>query len=272
MVDNLNNNNAESSEQKKEAVDNDNGGDDVREALAVPWEVPKLRRRLQNLNEKQQRRRTTIAGGASGASAVDQLRGSNSGISMASQDVAQEMRDLLNVPWDMPKLRKRTQQQERQQQPMFTDAPAANAFGGRHHRPHSMPVCPFPSSADNQNAKEESEERQSENNDLDGTPPSLPPPQSGNKELVLSLNAPPPPPGFEDSEDEYYLQGQRQQQQQQQQQQQLLARRRQQRPQMTLSFGVDPSLNKTLMFATNSPFALNDCEEVDPSMPLDRQE
>ena len=44
-----------------------------------------------------------------------------------------------------------------------------------------------------------------------------------------------------------------------------------QRPKMTLSFGVDPTL-KTLMFATNSPFSLNDCEEVDPNLPLDRQE
>ncbi len=43
------------------------------------------------------------------------------------------------------------------------------------------------------------------------------------------------------------------------------------RPKMTLSFGVDPSL-KTLMFATNSPFSLNDCEEVNPNLPLDRQE
>lgn len=38
---------------------------------------------------------------------------------------------------------------------------------------------------------------------------------------------------------------------------------------MTLSF--DPSF-KTLMFATNSPFSLNDCEEVDLNVPLSSQE
>ena len=37
------------------------------------------------------------------------LRGSDSGISMTSQQ-EQEIRDLLNVPWDMPKLRKKTEQ------------------------------------------------------------------------------------------------------------------------------------------------------------------
>ena len=46
---------------------------------------------------------------------------------------------------------------------------------------------------------------------------------------------------------------------------------RRQRPKMTLSFGVDPS-RKSLMFTTNSPFGLNDCVEVDPNLPLDRQE
>ena len=46
---------------------------------------------------------------------------------------------------------------------------------------------------------------------------------------------------------------------------------RRHRPKMTLSFGVDPS-RKSLMFTTNSPFGLNDCAEVDPSLPLDRQE
>ena len=37
------------------------------------------------------------------------LRGSDSGISMTSQQ-EQEIRELLNVPWDMPKLRKKTEQ------------------------------------------------------------------------------------------------------------------------------------------------------------------
>ena len=40
------------------------------------------------------------------------LRGSDSGISMTSQQ-EQEIRELLNVPWDMPKLRKKTEQGRR---------------------------------------------------------------------------------------------------------------------------------------------------------------
>ena len=46
---------------------------------------------------------------------------------------------------------------------------------------------------------------------------------------------------------------------------------RRRRPQMTLSFGVDTT-QKTLMFATESPFLLNDCQDIDPNLPLDRQE
>ena len=46
---------------------------------------------------------------------------------------------------------------------------------------------------------------------------------------------------------------------------------RRNRPQMTLMFGVNPT-EKTLMFATNSPFGLNDCVEINPNQPLERQE
>lgn len=50
---------------------------------------------------------------------------------------------------------------------------------------------------------------------------------------------------------------------------------RRNRPKMVLSFGagvgVDPK-QKTLMFSTNSPFHLNDCQEIDPTLPLERQE
>jgi hypothetical protein len=46
---------------------------------------------------------------------------------------------------------------------------------------------------------------------------------------------------------------------------------RRNRPQMTLLFGVNTS-EKTLMFATNSPFGLIDCVEINPSLPLERQE
>merc|ERR1712080_49853 len=46
---------------------------------------------------------------------------------------------------------------------------------------------------------------------------------------------------------------------------------RRQRPQMTLSFGIDPK-QKTLMFATEDPYHLNDCQDIDPNLPLERQE
>ena len=51
---------------------------------------------------------------------------------------------------------------------------------------------------------------------------------------------------------------------------------------MTLSFvgldspgdstGSSTQIARTLMFATNSPFPLNDCVEVDPNLSLERQE
>ena len=46
------------------------------------------------------------------------LRGSDSGISMTSQQ-EQEIRELLNVPWDMPKLRKKTEQGRRNEIELF---------------------------------------------------------------------------------------------------------------------------------------------------------
>ena len=50
---------------------------------------------------------------------------------------------------------------------------------------------------------------------------------------------------------------------------------RRRRTQMTLSFGedigVDPK-QKTLMFTTESPFHLNDCQEIDANLPLEKQE
>ena len=50
---------------------------------------------------------------------------------------------------------------------------------------------------------------------------------------------------------------------------------RRQRPPMTLSFGSgvgsDPK-QKSLMFATEDKFQLNDCQDIDPNAPLERQE
>lgn len=120
--------------------------EDVRRAMDVPWEMPKLRRRLQtNLN----------------------IQGSDSGISIGSQDVPasgagnDNVQDLLNVPWDMPKLRKKTK-----------DVIDSESVGGA--RPRSLPPEP-PSSS------------------LVST------------DISLNVNLPPPPPGFEDSGDQFYL-------------------------------------------------------------------
>ncbi len=66
---------------------NNNNNNEVKEALAVPWDVPKLRRRLEKKGGKgdnslkQQHRRTTMAILAD----EDRLRGSDSGISIGSQ-------------------------------------------------------------------------------------------------------------------------------------------------------------------------------------------
>ena len=51
--------------------------------------------------------------------------------------------------------------------------------------------------------------------------------------------------------------------------QNLSMRRR--RTQMTLAFGVDPK-QKTLMFTTEDPFHLNDCQDIDANLPLEKQE
>lgn len=191
----------------------------IQQALDVPWDMPKLKRRLQgqgsnkNLNNLVQHRRTL------------ELQGSDSGISLDSQDL-KDMKELLNVPWDMPKLRKKTQQ--------------SNFLSSR---PQSMNMEP-PS----RNMSIVSNSQSSSC-------------QSSNENMVLPQPVPPPPPGFEDSGDEFYLANN----------QFRGTPERKARPKMTLSFGIDPSL-KTLMFATNSPFGLNECEDVDPNLPLDRQE
>ena len=102
--------------------------------------------------------------------------------------------------------------------------------------------------------------------------------------VVNPQNIAPPPPGFEDNE--FYLT-----------ETQPIAQdtakpltetppsfkqgARRQRPKMTLSFaGLDSPVSigsstqvaRTLMFATNSPFPLNDCVEIDPNLSLERQE
>ncbi len=161
-----------SSAEKTEMSANNNAigptDDGIAKALDVPWDVPKLKRRLlskqNNLNQ-------------------GQLRGSDSGISMTSAQ-EQEIRELLNVPWDMPKLRKKTEQM------------LLNSSAGR---PNSMPAAPAAASATASAASSAfSLGRPSSDATTAAavTGPSL--------ELRLQ-NIPPPPPGFETAGDEFYL-------------------------------------------------------------------
>ena len=99
-----------------------------------------------------------------------------------------------------------------------------------------------------------------------------------------SYNIAPPPPGFEDNE--FYLTETQPIAQENYRnsldiQQNFKQGQRRQRPKMTLSFaglespvsnGSSSQIQRTLMFATNSPFPLNDCVEVNPNLSLERQE
>ena len=94
--------------------DKDDSDEVIAQALDVPWEVPKLRRRIQRSKGNQNLKAASTTNFEAMASVVADptevgLRGSDSGISMTSQQ-EQEIRELLNVPWDMPKLRKKTEQ------------------------------------------------------------------------------------------------------------------------------------------------------------------
>jgi len=82
---------------------------------------------------------------------------------------------------------------------------------------------------------------------------------------------PPPPPGFVDDTNQYYLPENEDDDDEREEPPPPQIVQRRNRPQMTLTFGTNTS-KKTLMFATNSPFALNSCVDINPNLPLDRQE
>ena len=74
----------------------------------APFAMPKLQRRLavqQQQKLKQQQQKNYQSSLLKKANAI---QGSDSGISMSSQDV-QDMVELLQLPFDMPKLRRKTQ-------------------------------------------------------------------------------------------------------------------------------------------------------------------
>ena len=97
-------------------------------------------------------------------------------------------------------------------------------------------------------------------------------------------NIAPPPPGFEDNE--FYLTetqpiAQENTRNSREPNFNFKQGQRRQRPKMTLSFsgldspmssGSSTQIGRTLMFATNSPFALNDCVEINPHLSLEKQE
>ncbi len=82
------------------------------EQSPAPFDMPKLQRRMiqQKLRHEQQYYQSRLCKRASNnnENANSNIQGSDSGISMSSQDV-QDMVELLKLPFDMPKLRRKTQ-------------------------------------------------------------------------------------------------------------------------------------------------------------------
>uniref|UniRef100_A0A0K2UWR2 SH2 domain-containing protein n=1 Tax=Lepeophtheirus salmonis TaxID=72036 RepID=A0A0K2UWR2_LEPSM len=195
----------------------------------VPWDMPKLRRRLLQKQNKEGLKSYSI-------------QGSDSGISMTSTD----LKDLLNVPWDMPKLRRKTS--------VAGDRPVSLP----NDNAKILPPATTPSTSNPSIAFPPREEWKS-NLNLEMQPTIQ---KSVKDSLCLE-----PPPGFED---EFYLTETTPQHLRKVNSLTECSSTRP-RPKMTLSFGVDPS-KKTLMFSTNSPFDLIDCDEVNPNIPLNRQD
>ncbi len=75
------------------------------ESDPAPFAMPKLQRRLIQQQQRQQRHTNLIS---NKKNSFEGIQGSDSGISMSSQDV-QDMVELLQLPFDMPKLRRKTQ-------------------------------------------------------------------------------------------------------------------------------------------------------------------
>lgn len=308
------------------ADDNENNnavGDDAA-AVPAPFAMPKLQRRLQQRRQQQ----LTLTDNFFRGSASSGIQGSDSGISMSSQIQDQDMAELLQLPFDMPKLRRRKQQFFSRPHSVPNSSQEASAPGSR-ARPSlvmddqycsssssiqscQMPLAwpgPKPDTVHgstircnynyNQNNVKLSNLPYPDNNygaqDGDSNvqiqqqqeeESSFPAPNNNvNHHRKMALNVPknrlslpecqapndnnteiPPPSGFEDdTEEQFYLQEENLPQTQNTE----LFRRR--RANMTLSFGIDPT-QKTLMFATNSPFWLNDCQAIDPCLPLERQD
>ena len=76
--------------------DSENNNYGLKEVEPAPFSMPKLQQRMIQHNLKQLKK------------ANSGIQGSDSGISMSSQDV-QDMVELLKLPFDMPKLRRKTQ-------------------------------------------------------------------------------------------------------------------------------------------------------------------
>ena len=70
--------------------------------------MPKLQRRLAVQHQQKMKQQQQKNYQSSLLKKADAIQGSDSGISMSSQDV-QDMVELLQLPFDMPKLRRKTQ-------------------------------------------------------------------------------------------------------------------------------------------------------------------
>lgn len=239
----------------------------------APFAMPKLQRKLM---QKQYYHHHS-------SSAKNSIQGSDSGISMSSQDV-QDMVELLKLPFDMPKLRRKTQHILRPASMPINDI--AMLRGQDKYLSASMNneawPCPKPSDVSTGSTMDNYRFQVCDNNvNRNNDSTFLNESGSAAAETEIPHPAappPPPPPGFADENNQFYLTEDEMEsttaqpvgiRQAPSNVSNLSMRRR--RPQMTLSFGVDTT-QKTLMFATDSPFLLNDCQDIDPSLPLDRQE
>jgi len=252
----------------------------------APFAMPKLQRKLM---QKQYYHHHS-------SSAKNSIQGSDSGISMSSQDV-QDMVELLKLPFDMPKLRRKTQHILRPASMPINDIAllrGQDKYLSASMNNESWP-CPKPSDVSTGSTMDNYQFQVCDNNVRNNdartalaatrsvTTQLLD--ESGSAAEVAeteiphpAVPPPPPPPGFADENNQFYLTEDEMEsttaqpvgiRQAPSNVSNLSMRRR--RPQMTLSFGVDTT-QKTLMFATDSPFLLNDCQDIDPSLPLDRQE
>lgn len=176
----------------------------------APFAMPKLQRRLVEQQQKhEQYYQTSLLKRANSG-----IQGSDSGISMSSQDV-QDMVELLQLPFDMPKLRRKTQHilSRPQSMPTTDNKTVSDSEAKVHHdlqqedyRPASESNLEWPgpkpditNGSTMDNYQYQATYRVAPTN-FGGVLRSRP---SGNFGAVVPT--PPPPPGFADDNNQFYL-------------------------------------------------------------------